>query len=206
MDPECSVGEPPLKTLCHPAKNGLDCPLGRRAIRRGLLCNNPQPIDEHLPRSLRSEDFAPVVEDRGRFAIAGPVVLAPGLENQAIFRLKCHFDQAHVVFFNKVTQGNDRTHDRRSLDTHQHGGMDTAGNRHAILGDHIQFHDMFVHLSQLGWCRNGEGERRGRLPLASRALFSSSRLAHLWLLLQCVDIFSHLVVGRKHHSGSGFSS
>src|SRR2546425_11445912 len=106
MDPECSVGPPPLKTLRHPAKKRFDGALGRRTIGRSLLGDDAKPIDEHLPRSLRSEDFAPVVEDGGRFARAGPVVLAPGLQDQAIFRLKGHFDQSHVVFFSYVTQGN----------------------------------------------------------------------------------------------------
>jgi len=62
-----------------------------------LLGNDAEPIDQHLPRALGGKDFPSIMEDRRWFAPTRPGVLAASLENQAVFRLKCHFQQAHVV-------------------------------------------------------------------------------------------------------------
>ena len=93
------VGQAPLKALGHPAKQRFDGPFGRRTIRRRLLRDDTQSIHQHLTCSLRREDFPSIMEDDRRFARTGPGVLTARLKDEAIFRLQCHLDQAHVILF-----------------------------------------------------------------------------------------------------------
>src|SRR5258708_19601446 len=94
-------------------------------------------------------------------------MLTPCLEDQPIFRLEHAFHQTHVILLSEWTQGDDGTHDRSGLDTHEYSGMNAAGNWDAILRDYVEFHGMLIDLGPLASARNGKGNRNWKTPFPS---------------------------------------
>ena len=66
-------------------KSDSTVPFADGAYGGDLLRDNPQPIHEHLPRSLRGEDPPSIMEDNGRLAKTGPGMLSSSDANQVIF-------------------------------------------------------------------------------------------------------------------------
>jgi len=93
------------------------------------------------------KDFPSIMEDHRWFARARPGVLAASLENQAIFRLKCHFQQAHVVLLLEGTQCQHCAHDGCCFHTNEHRRVNLTGDRNPVGSDNIEFHAVFIHLS-----------------------------------------------------------
>src|SRR5215831_8834921 len=206
MDTVTGIGEYSLKTLSHPAKDGLDGSFRRRAIWRGLLRDDPQAVHQHLACPLGGKNLPTVVKDRGWLPIAGPIVVAPGLQDEAIFRFQGSFDEPHVILLREWPQSDDSTHDRGGLHAHEHGGVNAAGNRDAITGYHIEFHTVLIDLGQLCWCGNGEGKGERGLPFAPRPSLFATRLAHRWFLLEREDVTPDLIVTRKRESHTSVGS
>src|SRR5262249_47043764 len=112
MDTVTGIGEYALKTLRHPAKDRLDGAFRRRAIGRGLLLVAPQAVPQYLACPLGGKNLPTVVKDRGWLPIAGPIVVAPGLQDEPIFRFQGAFEEPHVILLREWPQSDDRTHDR----------------------------------------------------------------------------------------------
>jgi hypothetical protein len=84
--------------------------------------------------------------------------------------------------------------------------MDATGNRNAIFGDDIQFHEMLIDLGQLGWGRNRESKRKRRLPGTWRVFLLAACPLHSRLLFEGKHTIPYLTVGRKRKSGASLGS
>ena len=111
------------------------------------------------------------MEDGRGLPVARPVVLTAGLEDQPIFWLYHAFHQAHVILLSEGPQGDDGTHDRSRLHTHQDSGMNAAGNWDAIFGDHVEFHAMFIAPPPVGLEQEWKGQKRGQTAVLVERLF-----------------------------------
>jgi hypothetical protein len=80
--------------------------------------------------------------------------------------------------------------------------MHTTSDRNAVWRDHIEFHAMFIHLSQVCRCWNGERKGAGRLPVALRSGQRFANLAYLRFLLEGSYLGPNLVVGRQRDGGA----
>src|SRR6266566_9486195 len=191
MNTVAGIRQTSLKALSHPAKESFHSPFCTRTIRWGLLGDDTKPIYQHLACSLRREDFPSIMKDHCWFAKARPGVLTTSLEHETIFRLQHTFDQAHVVFLFEGTEREYSAHDGGSFHTHEDRRMNLTRDRNPIWGDHIEFHAVFIDLSQLRGGGNGEGKGAGRLPIAKRSRNLFAHSAHLGLLFENLHVVTN---------------
>lgn len=133
---------------------------GRWRISRGLFGRDPKPIHQDRCCAFGGEDFPSIMKDHRRFAIAGPVVLTRVEQGEAILWLKCHFDQAHVIFLTQSVQSQDGSQDGYRFDTDQDGGMDPASQHLPGRGANEQIQGVLINLADLS--RVGDREDKGR--------------------------------------------
>src|SRR6266704_5111858 len=144
-----------LKLSGGPCKKGFNGSFCRWSERRCLFCGDLEPIHHHLGRSLRREDFPPVVKDDSRLAVTRPGILTLVERRQTIFWLYAHLEEAHVILLFEIIQGEHRSQDRPRFDTDENCSMNSTGDHGPIFGNNKLVESMFVYLADECWIGNG---------------------------------------------------